>query len=147
MKTQMNKIPALLSFVRKKPLESNRSVIAWWEMRRPFYNFVVGAAGFCMLLFCFVSAVTGDLLFHDPIGGIQPFFAVFGILVYGIAANIFYTGGWIAEIAVRTFRSKEEGDKFGARSFAYGTLFSILLTLSPVGLVILAWMFKLLLAL
>jgi hypothetical protein len=31
-----------------------------------------------------------------------PLLGVFGILIYGILANVFYTGGWIAELALRT---------------------------------------------
>jgi hypothetical protein len=57
-------------------------------------------------------------------------------LLYGIAANIFYTGGWIAELVVRRVWPRE-ANRFATLSFMGGLVFSILLTLAP-GVVIAA---------
>ncbi|MFM7215909.1 MAG: hypothetical protein ACKO3H_13635, partial [Verrucomicrobiota bacterium] len=63
--------------------------------------------------------------------------AVFGILAYGVAANVCYSGGWITEWIVRKVW-RERAGAFGEISFVLGFLFSILLTLVPAGFCLLA---------
>jgi len=71
-----------------------------------------------------------------------PLFAIFGIIMYGILANLCYTGGWIAELIVRR-AWPEEADQFASRSFSLGLFLSVLLTLTPAIVVGLAGIFKL----
>jgi hypothetical protein len=56
--------------------------------------------------------------------------ALFAILLYGIAANLFFTGGWLAELVVRKIWPRE-ADRFATLSFSLGLVFSVLLTVTP----------------
>lgn len=120
---------------RDVPITSSEEVIGWWESRRISFNLIVGTAG---LLTCIVVGVVGvgsSILFGSDFGVPDPpLFAVFGIVIYGIMANICYTGGSIAELAVRRIWP-HEADRFATSSFSAGLAFSILLTLAP-GIVI-----------
>jgi hypothetical protein len=75
-----------------------------------------------------------------------PTLAVAG--VYGIMANVCFTGGWIAELL---FRRHDYGEfnAVGPTLFRYGFAFSIGLTLFPIGMMamfkalrILSWLFQ-----
>jgi hypothetical protein len=66
-----------------------------------------------------------------------PAFALIGVLLYGILANICYTGGWITELVVAKLWSVETS-RFGPIAFTLGAAFSVLLTLTPAGLVVAA---------
>jgi hypothetical protein len=61
---------------------------------------------------------------------VPPLLAILGILIYGVMADVCFTGGWLAELVVRKI-SPREADRFAASSFSYGLAFSLLLTLSP----------------
>jgi hypothetical protein len=65
-----------------------------------------------------------------------------GVVVYGIMANICFTGGWIAELFFRRFSSKE-ADRFATNSFFYGVIFSVALTFAPAVLIGAVAFFKL----
>ena len=68
---------------------------------------------------------------HQPIGIPDPTSAaVITVLVYGLMANLCYTGGWMTEIVVKKIW-RERARNFGRISFALGVFFSILLTLLP----------------
>jgi ankyrin repeat protein len=91
---------------------------------------MVGAAGLVSIGLVLTAALIAETFYHfsyampDP-----PIAAVFAIILYAIAANVCYTGGWISEIIARkawpanAARLKD--------SFLQGTLFSISLTLLP----------------
>ncbi|HEX7121722.1 MAG TPA: hypothetical protein VF178_05065 [Gemmatimonadaceae bacterium] len=108
-------------------------VIAWWEARRLPYNLAVGSAGVTTLALV-------HLLFRLPPYAesvpLLPTLAVAG--VYGIMANICYTGGWIAELVIRRTGGYEL-EPVGPALFRYGFAFSIGLTLFPGMLAILAY--------
>ena len=120
------------SFCRRDvPISSSRDVIGWWEARRIPFNLIVGSTG---ILSCIVVGVVilgsffllgGDIDLPDP-----PIFALFGIIAYGILANVCFTGGWLVELAIRRFWPQEP-DGFATLSFYLGLLFSVLLTLTP----------------
>jgi len=57
-------------------------------------------------------------------------FGLIAIFIYGIMANICYTGGWVAELVGRKFWPRE-ADKVATLSFTIGLAFSVLLTLTP----------------
>ena len=64
-----------------------------------------------------------------------PGLAIVGVLVYGVLANVFYTGGWVTELLVaRLWRA--DTTRFGPIAYTLGTAFSGLVTLIPAGLIL-----------
>ena len=121
---------------RRDALITNaRDTIGWWESRRIPFNLIVGSAG---ILSCITIGIVGlgsEILFGSEFGiPNPPAFALIGILIYGIMANVCFTGGWIAELVVRRIWPRE-ADRFASTSFSLGLVFSVLLTLTP-GIVI-----------
>jgi len=116
---------------RDIPISSAWEAIGWWETRRVPFNLIVGCAG---ILSCIVVSVVGlgsYILFDSEFGlPDPPLFALVGILLYGIAANVCFTGGWLAELIVRKFWPSE-ADQFSTLSLSLGLIFSVLLTLTP----------------
>ena len=116
---------------RESPIGPTKDVIGWWETRRIPFNLIVGIAGIfsciaaCLVVFGSYFLGIGDFDVPDP-----PLFAIFGIIFYAIAANVCFTGGWVAELAVRKFWP-HEADRFATLSFSLGLIFSVLLTLTP----------------
>ena len=86
------------------------------------YNVIVGATGVASLLYInALELVMGGGLFRIPWQGVA---------LYGVAANLCYTGGWIAENLVeRWLRRPTYG--LGPALFRHGLVFSIGLTLIP----------------
>jgi hypothetical protein len=106
-------------------------VIGWWEARRIPFNLVVGIAGLLSCLVFGVISVGSFFLFNSDFGSPgSPFMSVVGGLVYGIAANIFFTGGWAAELAIRKLWPAQ-ADRFATLTYSLGVTFSVLLTLAP----------------
>ena len=120
---------------RDAPIVTRREVIGWWEARRIPFNLIVGSVG---ILTCVVIGIVGlasEAFFNSEFGFPDPpIFAIFGIIIYAIFANVCFTGGWIAELLVRKLWPRE-ADRFATLSFSFGIVFSILLTLSPAFLV------------
>ena len=116
---------------RESPPNSVREIIYWWEIRRVPYNLIVGASGLISGAFCAVAAILMSLSAHGSefeIDGI--FMQVALVILFGIAANICYTGGWIVEVVL--FRIWKQGNAaFGPVSIVIGTAFSIALTQLP----------------
>jgi len=54
----------------------------------------------------------------------------FGILAYGIAANLCYTGGWLTELLMQKI-SPGQSDRLAILSFKSGLIFSVVLSLFP----------------
>jgi hypothetical protein len=112
-------------------------IIEWWESRRVFYNLVlvlVGMAGVFLMLLCGVLA---ELLVGEAIGIPDgPILVPFGAIAFGFLANVFYTGGWIAELLLSKFKHDRNTNVFGVRAFRLGVKFSIFITLFPA---LLAW--------
>lgn len=122
----------------RTPLE----VVGWWESRRAAYNAAVGATG----LFTLASVHLIALLPPTPLSiPWQP--TVFIPLIYGLMANVAYTGGWITELWIRN-RLGREMEPVGPTIFRYGFAFSLGLTLFPVAIIslfklvsVLRWIF------
>jgi hypothetical protein len=115
-----------------------RDVIGWWEQRRYTYNMLVGLTGVAacaVLLACgfAADALTGAV---SDIG--SPFIELAGIIMYGLMANVCYTGGWVVTLALRAAGRDRQGT-FSPRAFRAGLIFSLGLTSLPAvgGLVIL----------
>jgi hypothetical protein len=92
---------------------------------------IVGGAGIISCIVVGVIAAGSYFLFDSDFGMPDPpLFAIFGILLYGIAANVCFTGGWLAELIVRK-AWPSQADRFSTLSFSFGLVFSVLLTLTP----------------
>ena len=137
-------IRTLIGLIRSPAGDSLWEILCWWELRRIPYNVVVGAVGVITCGVILAAAAIASELFGEPLGlPDPPILAVLGVLAYGIAANVCYTGGWVAEWVVRKVWAERSG-AFGEISFVLGTVFSILLTLVPAILVLLALVLRLL---
>lgn len=116
---------------RPVPLDGWLRVVAWWELRRAPYNLIVGATGVAVCALLLACGTVCERVLGDPIGiPDPPLFAVIGVLLYGLVANICYSGGWILELIVIAVW-REVGTKFGEVAFTLGLLFSVLLTTLP----------------
>jgi len=116
---------------RDVPLVSAWDVIGWWESRRIPFNLIVGSAGILSCMVVGIVAAGASILFDSDFGLPNPtLFALVGILLYGIMANICFTGGWLAELLVLRVWPRE-ADRFATVSFSSGLVFSVLLTLTP----------------
>lgn len=121
-------------FRRDQALANALEVIRWWESRRFFFNSVVGCTGLITCILLIVCAITAEATVGAPIGLPDgPLLGVFGILFFGILANVFYTGGWICELLMRALTTAERSSAFGLKAFRIGVNFSIFITLCPHG--------------
>jgi hypothetical protein len=108
-------------------------VLRWWERRRPFYNVAVGAAG---LLTLGVAQLQRLLpAFEGP--------PLAFILIYAIAANLFYSLGAPIDLVLRR-TLKEEAGPVAQAMFRYGLAFSIGLTLLPIPLILVSLVIRIL---
>lgn len=117
----MSRLVAAL-FPRPSLYRSPARLWRWWEARRVIYNVAVGAAGLVTLgtvgLFTLVLA-------HGP--GLVPWQAV---AAYGVAANVCYSFGWLAEAALQRWL-RREAYGLGPALYRHGLVFSVGLTLFP----------------
>jgi len=125
-------------FQRSENHLSSLQIILWWEARRLFFNMVVGIAGVVTVFTMLATAMIAEKLLGEPIGWPDPpIFAIISVVLYAIAANICYTGGWISELISREVWGGK-AKNFAEISFTLGVIFSFFLTLMPGGLVALA---------
>jgi hypothetical protein len=122
---------------QRDTLEDNWQIILWWGKRRLHFNMVLAVVGLIMWVL-----MTACALASEPLLGVEnglpdpPIFVVLGVAAYAIIANICYTGGWISELLVGTWKTSAEASAFGHRAFRRGMQFSICLTLFPA---VLSW--------
>ena len=131
-------------FRRARPPERAWDVIAWWESRRIPYNLIVGATGIAfaivmLLMGCLTQHFVGEAI--DAAG--SPLFEIIAVILYGIMANICFTGGWILELLSRRIWGAR-AEAFGEIAFTWGTLCSVLLTLVPAALAVVVGAYRLL---
>jgi hypothetical protein len=112
------------------------AVINWWESRRAAYNIAVGSAGTLSLAMANLIALLPPRAAHLGV----PWGAV---LAYGILANVCYTFGPAADAYIRN-RWGERFAVVGPVLFRYGFVFSIGLSLLPIPVAALGWIFRLL---
>jgi hypothetical protein len=116
---------------RDVPITTARDAIGWWEARRIPYNLVVGSAGIFTCIIMGIVATGNFFLLNSDFGlPDPPLFALFGVVIYGITANVCFTGGWLAELVLRKIWPGE-ADRFATLTFSVGLVFSVLLTLAP----------------
>ena len=76
--------------------------IGWWETRRVAFNLIVGSAGTISSVLVGVVGLGSYFLFDSDFGVPDPpLFALCAVVIYAIMANVCYTGGWVAELAIR----------------------------------------------
>ena len=110
--------------------------IGWWEKRRLPFNLAVGAAGLGTLTAVNIIGLIG------PDG--HPFLPpAIAIAVYAVLANVMYTGGWAAEVALRPLFGRRT-PVVGATIFRYGLAFSLVLTLLPIPVAAIDFAFRVL---
>jgi hypothetical protein len=122
---------ALTKFFFRSPYVTCRTpseVIGWWEARRLPFNAAVGGAGIVTLSAAHLLAALPP---HSHPLPFLPSLAVAGI--YGILANVCYTGGWMAELLIRK-HGDESLEPVGPTLFRYGFVFSVGLTLFPIAI-------------
>ena len=102
--------------IRRSPL----AVVSWWESRRLTYNVLVGAAG--------LATVIANLLLWGPGRGAGPWLAV---AAYGVAANVCYSCGAVAELLLQRWLDRDTYG-LGPALFRHGLVFSVGLTLLPI---------------
>jgi hypothetical protein len=115
---------------RDIPVNSASEAIGWWETRRIPFNLIVGIAGMISIVVVCVVGLGSYFLFDGDFAIPPPLFAAAEVLLYGIAANVFFTGGWLVELIVRKLWPRE-ADRFATLTFSSGLIFSVFLTLIP----------------
>ena len=115
---------------RDFPATTAREAIGWWETRRIPFNLIVGIAGILSAVVVCVVGLGSYFFFDGDFELPPPLFAAAEVLLYGISANVLFTGGWLAELIVRKLWPTE-ADRFATLSFSLGLIFSVALTLTP----------------
>ena len=82
------------------------------------------------IIYILVALLSEKITGHEPPFPDPPLFVFAAVILYGVMANIFFTGGWITELLARRIWT-QRAEAYGEISFSFGTLFSVLLTLLP----------------
>ena len=94
-------------------------IIIWWELRRIPYNLIVGTLG---MIFLLVFALINDL---PPVAPPEERSVSFFLVpLFGVLANLCYTGGWIAELLLRAIW-REKARDVGPQLLLVGLLMSL----------------------
>lgn len=108
------------------------TLLHWWESRRLTYNVAVGGAGLVTLGFLALFSVLPPRL---P----APVFVWRGVVVYAVLANLGYSLGWLAELAMRSLW-KDQAPDAGPALLRQGLSFAVGLTLLPIPVMGLSWL-------
>lgn len=128
---------ALTEFLFPAPAERSTAAIArWWERRRLPFNLIVGTAGLLSLGAIHLLAALPPHAHAFPVPW-QP------VVVFAVLANVCYTFGPIAEVAVNGLW-RERLLPIGPTLYRMGLTFSVGLALLPSMLAGLEWAFRLL---
>jgi hypothetical protein len=109
--------------------------IVWWELRRIPYNTALVIVGVGTIS---LSFMTGSHLGAVGENALNPLGLIIGVALYGLAANLFYTLGWMSEL----FWSGGDTDRtepFRKRVFWAGLIFSCAVTLLPAVPILILW--------
>jgi hypothetical protein len=98
-------------------------IVGWWERRRLTFNIAVGAIGVFAIAY---TQLLGLLVGWPNQGPPLPL-----VVVYGVAANVCYTFGWISELLVERWLGRPVYG-LGPALFRHGMVFSVGLTFLPV---------------
>lgn len=123
--------------LRRTPLSSLR----WWESKRLLFNQVVGGTGLVTLAGITALFAVGP----STLGGLELLPMLFGAAVYGIAANVCYSMGWVAERLASALWGRQSPD-LGPILFRQGLIFSVGLTLFPLLVFSFVWVLHVIMA-
>jgi hypothetical protein len=118
-----------------KKMKQPWDAIVWWEIRRVPYNAALAILGIIT-----ISALLwiGSHLFASGEGVDEPLGLIVGAVFYGLAANVFYTLGWISEL-LWSGGDTSKTQPFRKRVFFLGLIISCVLTLLPAVLIPALW--------
>jgi len=108
------------------------SILGWWEARRGTFNLIVGGTGLVTLL------VVRLMSLIPP--GVPFMFDWRVVVAYGLLANVCYSFGFMLE----TLLARLWGDEVapvGPTLFRHGLVFSVGLTLLPIGVAWVGYLF------
>jgi len=108
------------------PRADGKSVILWWEKRRIPYNILLLLFG--IFAIAFVSLIAALLSRNFPLFSSLAYVLGIVYVFVQVAANIWYTGGWVVELVVVAF-TRGTYQQFGSRALLLGTLFSFVFTI------------------
>jgi hypothetical protein len=116
-------------FARPDPAATPREVIGWWERRRLYYNLIIFVWAAILICVFILGHREDDLLGDSP--------RIFSgyLLGFQLPANIFYTGGWIADLVVKKVLRRPSA-WFGPCALGLGIAASLLFYL---GVVVYVW--------
>ena len=117
-------------------MKAPKNAIVWWEIRRIPYNAMLLVLGICTI--AIVETVGGH--YANPGEDVEePLAIIFGAIAYGVAANVCYTLGWIADVSLLSGYAVKAKEGHRARLFWTGIIISVGLTLLPAILLPLLW--------
>lgn len=129
MKTLLDRVLGASLFQREPGISGPWQTIGWWEARRIAFNLIVGIVGILTVATGILAISVTNAYLTTPLQRPDPplfFFAA----IYAVVANLFYTGGWMAELVFGRLWPTAQGN-LGVLSFRLGILFSMLVTLLP----------------
>jgi len=109
--------------------------VFWWELRRIPFNVVLLVTGMASVLSIFA---VGSQIAAPGHNFIAPLLIPLGIVGYAIAANAFYTLGWVSEL-LWSGGDTSRTAAYRNRTFYVGLSGSVALTLTPAVLAALIW--------
>jgi hypothetical protein len=119
---------------RDRALTSAWEVIAWWEARRIPFNLILGGIGALSAAVILIIGLTYETISNQPVGlPDPPIFILVPVVVFGLMANVCYTGGWVVELLIRR-AWPDESELAGTLSFTLGIVFAVIVTLLPIPL-------------
>lgn len=110
--------------------------VIWWEIRRIPYNVTLAIVG--------VMTIGAALWIESHLAAagesvLNPLGLIVGVVLYGLAANVFYTLGWISEL-LWSGGDTSRTESLRRRVFLVGLIASCAITLSPVVLIPSLWL-------
>lgn len=133
----LRKLVHLPLLSRPRPPVRSWDIISWWESRRLIYNVLVGAAGVTSVIIILMTGYVTEHMTGEAIGIPDPsFLAIIAVILYGLMANVCFTGGWILELLSRRLWGTR-AEAFGEIAFTWGLLGSVILTLCPAAIIVL----------
>jgi hypothetical protein len=113
--------------LRRSPV----TLLVWWERRRLAYNVIVGTTGLVTLAVIKVlSWIPPHMDFDVPLAA---------VLAYGLGANLCYAFGFAFELLLQRLWGDEVAP-VGPTLFRHGLVFSVGLTLVPIGIAWIGWL-------
>jgi hypothetical protein len=109
---------------------STWNAILWWEYRRIPFNLALLVIGVGSVL---VVEAVGQRILEPGEDAVEPMLLMAAIVAYAVAANLFYTLGWVVELIVRRY-DPVVGRKSARVMFKLGFVGSCLLTTAPIWL-------------